>query len=113
MAGRVEVSGYDVRRLAKHLGLTVAEFERKHVVSRRGLRTIKGWDETCQFLGSDRRCTVYAARPTDCRGYVCWDQDDTTVYEFARHVVMPMRAVKRLERIERHDREAASKRRRP
>jgi Fe-S-cluster containining protein len=94
-----------VRRLAKHLGLTVAEFERKHLVNRRGQRLIKRWDESCQFLGADRRCTVYAARPRHCREYVCWDQDDSTVYEFARHVVLPVREVKRLERIERLERE--------
>jgi hypothetical protein len=27
---------------------------------------------------------VYEARPRDCRGYVCWNQEDTTVFEFAR-----------------------------
>jgi len=34
MAGYVEVSKYDIRRLAKHLDLTVEEFEEKHIVEK-------------------------------------------------------------------------------
>jgi Fe-S-cluster containining protein len=86
MAGYVEVSNYDIRRLAKHLGLTPLEFEEKHLVqiTRAGKKWLKDELTTCQFLGPDHNCTVYEARPTPCRGYVCWDQDDKTVYEFAR-----------------------------
>src|SRR5258706_4000759 len=102
MAGVVEVSIRDVRRLAKHLGMTVPEFEKKHIVSGRARRRrIKNYDETCQFLGDDRRCTVYHARPTNCRGYVCWDQPDRTVYEFASMTLLPVRKLRRLEREER------------
>ena len=63
------------------------EFEKKHIVTKkRGKRRaqIKRHDETCQFLGADRRCTVYESRPKDCRGYVCWNQEDTTVFDYAR-----------------------------
>ncbi len=85
LAGYVEVRRADIRRLAKHLGLTVPAFEAKHIVetTRKGEKLLKSAYDTCQFLGEDRRCTVYAARPTDCRGYVCWDQHDSTVYDFA------------------------------
>lgn len=91
MAGYVEVSNYDIRRLARHLRLTVGEFEEKHLVqvTRAGKKRIKEGDITCQFLGADRSCTVYEARPTNCRGYVCWDQDDKEVYEFARFLQIP------------------------
>jgi hypothetical protein len=86
MAGYVEMSNYDVARLAKHLGLTPAEFKEKHLVqiTRAGKMWLKDEHQTCQFLGANHACTVYEARPTPCRGYVCWDQDDKTVYEFAR-----------------------------
>ncbi len=86
MAGYVDVSREDIRRLARFLGLTVPEFERRHIVARtrRGAKRIKAGYDTCQFLGEDRMCTVYAARPKDCRGYYCWEQTDTTVHEFAR-----------------------------
>ena len=91
-AGYVEVTVRDVRRLAKFLGLTVRAFEAKHIVekTRRGSKRIKAGYETCQFLDNDRRCSVYAARPKDCRGYVCWNQEDTTVYEFARFYQIPV-----------------------
>ena len=61
MAGLVEVSAYDIRRLAKHLALTAPEFEEKHIVevTRRGKKHIKSEFGTCQFLSADHRCTVY------------------------------------------------------
>lgn len=97
LAGYVEVRRADIRRLAKHLGLTVREFEEKHIVekTRKGEKLIKSGDRTCQFLGADRRCTVYSARPRDCREYVCWDQDDTTVYDFARFLQLPVAKLRR------------------
>ena len=113
LAGYVEVSHNDVRRLADHFGLTVQEFEDKHlVVKRRGKQRgrIKRHDETCQFLGADRRCTVYAARPNDCRGYVCWTQPDETVYEFARMTLEPINKVRKLEVLEREDLQKRAKR---
>src|SRR5262249_24028697 len=91
-AGYVEVSRNDIRRLAKFLVLTVREFEARHIVerNRKGSKRIKSGFGTCQFLGEDRRCTVYEARPRDCRGYVCWNQEDTTVFNFARFFQMPV-----------------------
>jgi len=85
MAGYVRVSREDIRRLAKHLGLTVPEFEARHVIekTRKGEKRIKQGYKTCQFLKEDRLCGVYSARPQDCRGYVCWNQEDETVYDFA------------------------------
>ena len=99
MAGYVEVSSYDVRRLARHLGLTVPQFKEKHVIhtTRAGKMRIKDELTTCQFLGKDRSCTVYEARPTNCRGYICWDQDDKTVYEFARFQQMVPAALRQKE----------------
>ena len=92
MAGYVEVSRNDIRRLAKWLGLTVRQFEERHIVevTRKREKLIKEADETCQFLGANRTCTVYAARPKDCREYVCWDQDDSTVYDFAKFFQLPI-----------------------
>jgi len=107
LAGYIEVSHTDIRRLAKFLGLTPKEFEAKHIVekNRKGEKLIKDADDTCQFLGADRRCTVYAARPRDCRGYVCWDQDDSTVYDFAKFFQVPV------PRQQKEERAAASKKR--
>jgi Fe-S-cluster containining protein len=86
MAGYVRVGRDDIRRLAKHLGLTSAEFERRHIleVTKKGEKRIKEGFKSCQFLTEDRMCGVYEARPNDCRGYVCWNQEDTTVFDYAR-----------------------------
>ncbi len=91
MAGYVEVSREDIRRLARFLGLTVRAFEDRHIVerTRKGAKRIKSGYTVCQFLGEDRLCTVYEARPKDCRGYVCWNQHDDTVYQFARFFQTP------------------------
>jgi uncharacterized protein len=102
MAGYVEVSRNDIRRLAKHLGLTVREFEAKHIVevTRKREKLIKSGYDTCQFLGEDRRCTVYAARPKNCREYVCWDQPNTTVYDYAKFFQIPVAKLRRREAAE-------------
>ena len=102
MAGYVEMSNYDVARLAKHLGLTPAEFKEKHLVqiTRTGKMWLKDEHETCQFLGPDHACTVYSARPTPCRGYVCWDQDDKTVYNFARFAQLSPKKLREAEKAE-------------
>lgn len=93
VAGYVEVSEYDIRRLAKFLGLTKKEFEEKHIVerTRSGKKRIKTEFGTCQFLDSHRRCSVYAARPTDCRGYYCWEAKDLTVYRAAAFLQTPIK----------------------
>lgn len=93
MAGYVRVSRDDIRRLAKHLGMTVPAFEAKHVleITRKGEKRIKQGYKTCQFLTEDRLCGVYEARPQDCRGYVCWNQEDTTVYDYAAFLQVPVK----------------------
>jgi Fe-S-cluster containining protein len=99
-AGYVEVSRADIRRLADFLGLTVKEFEAQHIVekTRKGEKLIKSGYDTCQFLGEDRRCTVYAGRPKNCREYVCWDQNDTTVYDYARFLQYSIAKNQRMEK---------------
>jgi len=103
MAGYVSVSRADIRRLAKFLGLTVPQFEAKHIVekTRKGDKRIKSGYDTCQFLKPNRMCGVYEARPKDCRGYVCWDQEDDTVFRFAQIFQLPVKKVRKLEAAER------------
>ena len=103
MAGYVEVSRADIRRLAKALGLSVSQFEEKHIVevTRKREKLIKSGFDTCQFLAPDRTCTVYEARPKNCRGYVCWDQDDETVYDYAKFFQLDVSQLHALEEAER------------
>jgi Fe-S-cluster containining protein len=99
MAGYVEVSRNDIRRLAKFLGLTVRQFEEQHIVevTRKKEKLIKSAYDTCPFLADDRRCSVYAARPKNCRDYVCWDQHDNTVYDYARFLQVPLKQLRKRE----------------
>ncbi len=92
MAGYVRVGREDIRRLAKHLNLSVPDFEKRHIVetTKKGEKRIKEGFKTCQFLTADRLCGVYDARPSDCRGYVCWNQEDETVYDYAAFLQEPI-----------------------
>jgi Fe-S-cluster containining protein len=99
MAGYVRVSRSDIRRLAQFLKISVPEFERRHIVevTKKGEKRIKEGYKTCQFLDADRRCTVYDGRPNDCRGYVCWNQPDETVYGYAVFLQTDVSALRRKE----------------
>lgn len=99
MAGYVEVSQNDIRRLAKFLGVTARHFEEDHIVeiTRKKEKLIKSAYDTCQFLATDRRCSVYDARPKNCREYVCWDQPDNTVYDYARFLQIPLKRLRKRE----------------
>ena len=103
MAGYVSVSRADIRRLAKHLGMTVPAFEAKHIVekTRKGEKRIKSGYDTCQFLKNNHLCGVYEARPKDCRGYVCWNQEDDTVFRFAQIYQLSVSKIRKLEAEER------------
>jgi uncharacterized protein len=58
----------DIRRIAKHLGMTTADFTATHLeADEQGdlyLKTLP-----CPFLDGDNRCTIYELRPVDCADY--------------------------------------------
>lgn len=80
---RIEVKDADVKRLAKHFELTVAEAQRKFTRIYRAEDSADEGDERilrhrkdavygsiCRFFDTrERRCTVYTARPSVCRQY--------------------------------------------
>jgi Fe-S-cluster containining protein len=76
---RIAVSEFDIERLARHFGLSVAAARRKFTYHYRTqeldeqlLRHKKDhiFKSTCRFFDQDqRRCTVYEARPSVCRIY--------------------------------------------
>lgn len=75
--GYVWVNQQEVEELAAARGMTPAVFERrfvKRVGIRRSLKERKGGD--CVLLDADtRRCTVYNARPRQCRTWPFWDSN--------------------------------------
>jgi uncharacterized protein len=58
----------DIRRIAKHLGMTDADFEATYLqVDEEGDLCLKSLP--CSFLAEDGRCTIYEVRPKDCVEY--------------------------------------------
>ncbi|HSE21233.1 MAG TPA: YkgJ family cysteine cluster protein [Pyrinomonadaceae bacterium] len=72
---RVQVTPRDIRRLAKHFGVTedvatvrfTKVYENERVLRR---KKDKLFAEACQFINQDTRgCTIYNARPAVCREF--------------------------------------------
>lgn len=72
---QIEISAHDVKRLAKHLGLTQAATEQRYTKMDDGKIVLRhhadeSFKSICVFFDSEhRRCTVYEARPHTCRTY--------------------------------------------
>jgi uncharacterized protein len=72
---RVEVTDADLKRLARHLDLSLEAAEEKHTKRLSGERVLRRQKddllgEACSFLDlRTRACTIYHARPLACRAY--------------------------------------------
>jgi Fe-S-cluster containining protein len=73
--GYVYVTKKDRQRLAQHLRLKTAAFTKKFCLkSEEGFFFLKdGGDGNCGFLEA-KRCSVYEARPTQCRTWPFWPE---------------------------------------
>jgi Fe-S-cluster containining protein len=85
----IEVTNYDVERLARHFDLGYkAAAEKFTKVDSKGTRMLrhkkdKIFDSTCMLLDQEkRRCTVYDARPGVCRKYP--DSNRCGYYDFLK-----------------------------
>ena len=63
---RIQVNPYEVLRLARHLGVSTADFTSRYLEDGPYLRRRE--DGVCVFLG-DKLCGVHPARPLVCRLY--------------------------------------------
>lgn len=65
----------DRRRFAKHLKLTTGEFTKKYCTNRSGLWHLNEDPKNpdCMFL-KNKKCSVYLARPTQCRTWPFWPE---------------------------------------
>lgn len=73
--GAVWLGREDTERLAAHLSLTLKEFRRSYtrrLRSRTSLRERANFD--CIFYRPDVGCSVYEARPLQCRTYPFWSR---------------------------------------
>jgi len=69
--GSVLLNDADIRRMAVHLGMTEADFIEGHTrlaPGRKQLALLDQDDGSCAFLAGDR-CSVYDARPEQCRTF--------------------------------------------
>ena len=75
--GYVWVNNEEIAALAALMGLEAAEFEERfvrQVGARKSLKELAGGD--CVLLdGPSRKCTVYDARPRQCRTWPFWDSN--------------------------------------
>ena len=74
--GFVWVNGEEIAALAAEVGISIEAFEKKYVrlvgVRKSLKERAKNYD--CIFLdGETRKCTVYKARPRQCRTWPFWD----------------------------------------
>jgi len=65
----------DRRRFAKHMNISTAAFTRKYCDLKDGVWHLKedGKNPDCMFL-ANKRCSVYEARPTQCRTWPFWPE---------------------------------------
>jgi len=72
--GYVYLSLQDRRRLATLLSLRTAVFTRRYCQKTGGLYHLADPDADCRFLRG-RACSVYEARPTQCRAWPFWTEN--------------------------------------
>jgi len=71
----VYLAAADVEAMSAELGLSPAEFYRRHC-EEDGPYTVLRMDKPqCPFLEEDNRCAVYAARPKQCRTWPFWEEN--------------------------------------
>lgn len=78
--GYVWVNNAEIAALAELVGVSIAELERRFVKSvgvRKSLKERR--DGACVFFDDDtRKCTVYSARPRQCRTWPFWESNVRT-----------------------------------
>lgn len=70
--GFVYLTKTDRQRLAKKLKMELSAFTKKYCDQSAGIWKLKSTQD-CLFL-EDKRCSVYSARPTQCRTWPFWPE---------------------------------------
>ncbi|RZA09338.1 MAG: YkgJ family cysteine cluster protein [Proteobacteria bacterium] len=71
--GYVYVTLEDRRRFAKFFNLSLREFTKEYCEKDDGIWKIRDFTSACRFL-KENRCSVYEARPTQCRTWPFWPE---------------------------------------
>lgn len=69
----VETTRAELKRIAQHLGITLAWLRRRYVMREDGAEGLSMRGGRCVFLEGNR-CRIYAVRPTQCRTYPLWPE---------------------------------------
>lgn len=72
--GFVYLSLKDRQVFAKYFKLSTRDFTRKYCAKTGGWYHLKEFRKECRFL-EDKKCTVYEARPTQCRTWPFWPEN--------------------------------------
>lgn len=87
--GVVRVTSAEIRQMARHLGLTEEAF-RSRFLQADGATLRNGQGHRCVFLddGTTAACSIYEARPQQCRDWPFWSrlQTDAGLLEQARRI---------------------------
>jgi Fe-S-cluster containining protein len=60
----------DIRRISKHLDMSVKDFRKKWLKKERGTGDLINKSTPCQFLDLKTNfCNIYEVRPLDCSGF--------------------------------------------
>lgn len=87
---RVDVTKRDLKRLARHFGISVEKAEKKYTTLVDGIRSLKKvddliFDRTCIFLNQTTRlCTIYEGRPGACREWPVHSGDRCVYYDILK-----------------------------
>lgn len=65
----------DIQALSQHLQLDRATFLEQHCQSEDGWTTLRIDQPACPFLNEEGGCSVYQARPKQCRSWPFWAEN--------------------------------------
>ena len=74
-AAYIYLSSTDVDRLALHFGLSREQFLDQHCARDEDYTWLDAPQPACPYLDGERRCSVYEARPTQCRTWPFWKEN--------------------------------------
>jgi uncharacterized protein len=74
--GYVYLNIHDRRRMAKHLKIATGTFTKKFCLKQDGFFYLADSKKQCRFL-EGTRCSVYEARPNQCRTWPFWPEHMT------------------------------------
>lgn len=84
--GYVWLEDTDYKNMSEHLEITIEEFTRKFVrkTSKGGYSLIEKENYDCIFFDKSKGCTVYEARPIQCKTYPFWPENMINKNEWNR-----------------------------